>query len=203
MSYPHHRKALLLSYITVFYNIAEGLISILAGSLANSIALIGFGLDSFVESSSGFVMIWRFRKNGKISIDEEKKIEKKATRFVAYTFFILGAYIVYESVSKLYFNEKPEPSLIGIIIAAVSIIAMPVLFYSKYMTGKAIGSKALIADSKETLACMFMSVALLLGLVLNYLYGYWQADPIVGMIIFVFLFKESVELLREEEFCEC
>jgi len=203
MSYPHHRKALLLSYITVFYNIAEGLISILAGSLANSIALIGFGLDSFVESSSGFVMIWRFRKNGKISIDEEKKIEKKATRFVAYTFFILGAYIVYESVSKLYFNEKPEPSLIGIIIAAVSIIAMPVLFYSKYMTGKAIGSKALIADSKETLACMFMSVALLLGLVLNYLYGYWQADPIVGMIIFVFLFKEGVELLREEEFCEC
>lgn len=148
-------------------------------------------------------MIWRFRKNGKISIDEEKKIEKKATRFVAYTFFILGAYIVYESVSKLYFNEKPEPSLIGIIIAAVSIIAMPVLFYSKYMTGKAIGSKALIADSKETLACMFMSVALLSGLVLNYLYGYWQADPIVGMIIFVFLFKEGVELLREEEFCEC
>src|SRR3990170_4921602 len=121
-----HKKALSLSYFTVGYNILEGIVSIFAGLLAGSIALVGFGLDSFVESLSGSVMIWRFRKYGTISKEEEEKVEKKAIRLIAYTFFILGAYILYESVKKLYFHEIPEPSLLGIIIAIISIIVMPV-----------------------------------------------------------------------------
>ncbi len=194
-----HEKALWLSYFTVGYNILEGIISILAGSMAGSIALIGFGLDSFVESLSGSVMIWRFRQAGKISEGEEEKIERRATLLIAYSFFILGAYVLYESGKKLYLQEIPEPSLLGIIVAVASMIVMPILFYMKYQTGKAIGSRALVADSKETLACMFLSMALLTGLVLNYLYGLWQADPIVGLVIVIFLIKEGYETFKEKD----
>ena len=199
-----NKRALLLSYFTVGYNILEGVVSILAGLLAGgSIALIGFGLDSFVESLSGGIMIWRFRKHGKVSEQEEERIEKRATKLVACTFFMLGAYILFESVKKLYFHETSEPSLLGIIIAVVSMIVMPVLFYAKYQTGKAIGSRSLVADSKETLACIFLSAALLVGLGLNYLYGIWQADPVVGLIIVIFLIKEGYTTLTEEEACGC
>lgn len=194
-----HKKALSLSYFTVGYNISEGIVSILAGLLAGSIALIGFGLDSFVESLSGGVMIWRLRKHGKISEEEEDNVEKKAVRFVAYTFFILGAYVLYESIEKLYVHEMPDPSFLGIIIAIISIIVMPILFYLKYHTGKSIGSISLVADSKETLACVFLSGALLIGLGLNYVYGFWQADPIVGLVVVIYLAKEGYTTLKEGE----
>lgn len=195
-----NKKALLLSYLTVGYNILEGTVSILAGSLAGgSIALVGFGLDSFVESLSGGIMIWRFRKHGKVSEIEEERIEMRATKLVAYTFFVLGVYILCESINKLYYHEITEPSLLGIGVAIVSLIAMPVLFYMKYRTGIAMNSRSLVADSKETLACVFLSVALLLGLGLNYSYGIWQADPIVGLIIFVFLIREGYSTLTEEK----
>ena len=162
MSSPLHSKALSLSYFTVGYNILEGIVSILAGLLANSIALVGFGLDSFVESLSGSVMIWRFSKHEQMSEEEEERIEAKAVRLIAYTFFILGAYVLYESVKKLYLQEMPDPSFLGIIIAIVSIIVMPVLFYIKYQTGKTINSRSLVADSKQTLVCCILSVALLI-----------------------------------------
>ena len=195
-----NRKALLLSYFTVIYNILEGIISITAGLMAGgSIALIGFGLDSFVESLSGCVMIWRFRKHDTISEEEEERIERKAERLIGITFFVLGAYVLFESVRKLYSRSPADPSVLGIVIAIVSIIVMPALFYLKYRTGKAIGSRSLVADSKETLACVFLSVALLIGLTLNYLFGFWQADPIVGLIIVFFLVKEGYETLTEEE----
>ena len=192
------RKALLLSYFTVGYNVVEGVVAIVAGTLAGSIALIGFGLDSFMESLSGGVMIWRFRKHGKLSEEEEENIERKATKLVGYTFFVLAIYVLYESIDKLVFQETPDPSLLGIIIAIVSLIIMPVLFYQKYKTGKALGSGSLVADSKETLACMFLSFALLIGLGANYLFGFWQADPIVGIIIVVFLGWEGYETIKEE-----
>jgi cation diffusion facilitator family transporter len=193
------QRALFLSYFTVGYNILEGILSILAGSFAGSIALIGFGLDSFVESLSGSVMIWRFRKSGKMSEEEEEKVERRATRLIGYSFFILGAYVLYESGKKLYLQEIPNPSLLGIIVAIASIIVMPLLFYLKYQTGKAIGSRSLIADSKETLACVFLSIALLTGLVLNYWYDLWQADPIVGLVIVIFLIKEGYNILKGED----
>jgi len=203
MSSPLHSKALSLSYFTVGYNILEGLVSIFAGVLAGSIALIGFGLDSFVESLSGGVMIWRFGKHEEMSEEEEERIEAKAVRLIAYTFFILGAYVLYESVKKLYLQEMPDPSFLGIIIAIVSIIVMPVLFYIKYQTGKTINSRSLVADSKQTLVCCILSVALLIGLGLNYLYGFWQADPIVGLVTVIFLIREGYIALKEEKLCSC
>jgi cation diffusion facilitator family transporter len=192
-----YKKGLFLEYFTVGYNIIEAFASIVFGSIANSIALIGFGLDSVVESLSGFVLIWRLRQHGKIPEAEEERIEKKATRIVALTFFVLGFYVLFQSLKKLIGKEISDPSLPGIIIAIISMLIMPVLTWQKYRTGKQIQSRALIADSKETLACAFLSVALLLGLGSNYLFGFWQADPIVGLIIVIFLFREGLEGWKE------
>ena len=192
-----YRKGLRLEYFAVGYNILEAVVSIVFGSIANSIALIGFGLDSIVETLSALVLIWRLRQHGKISEEAEERIEKRATRFVALTFIILGLYILYESVTNLVFREISEPSLPGIAIAVVSLTIMPLLMWQKYKTGKQINSRALVADSKETLACAFLSLALLLGLGANYLFGFWQADPIVGMVIAAFLFREAWEGWQE------
>lgn len=190
------QKALLLEYTTVGYNILEGVFSIIAGVLAGSIALIGFGLDSGIESVSGGVLIWRLTRAG-LDKEEEERAERKATRLVAWSFFILGAYVLFESAKKLYFMEAPEPSLLGIVIAALSIITMPVLAYLKYTTALKMNSKALAADSKETIVCALLSVALLVGLGLNYIFGIWWADPIAALVIVVFIFWEGFETLEE------
>ena len=187
-----YKRGLLLEYFTIGYNVIEAIISIAFGSMANSIALVGFGLDSIVESLSGLVLIWRLRQHQKITEEEEEKIEKKAMKFIAITFLILALYVLFQSIKKLIFQEIPDPSLPGIIIAIVSTLVMPILSLQKYRIGKKINSKALIADSKETLACFFLSLALLLGLGLNYLLDFWQADPIVGIIIVVFLLREGI-----------
>jgi len=199
MVYNPKKKALVLSYITVCYNIIEGIVSIFAGYLAGSIALSGFGLDSFVESLSGMVMLWRLRNPTDFPTDEEECREKRAVRLIGYTFFILAAYVFYESMSKLYFREKPDASLFGIIIAVVSLITMPLLFHQKYHTARELGSRSLMADSKETLACTMLSASLLAGLGLNYLFGLWWADPVTGLIIVFFLVREGREIFADEE----
>jgi divalent metal cation (Fe/Co/Zn/Cd) transporter len=192
------KRALKLSYFTIIYNIAEGILAIFAGLISGSISLIGFGLDSAVESFSAVIMVWRFKKSGKIEESEEEEIEKRALKYVGYTFLILGTYVLYESLKDIYTAEIPEPSLIGIIIAIASIIIMPFLFYLKYRTGKELNSRSLIADSKQTLACAYLSAALLFGLLLNYIYGIWQADSLIGILIAIYLFKEGYEILSEK-----
>lgn len=192
------KRALRLEYFTVGYNVLEALLSILFGSLAGSIALVGFGLDSIVESLSGLILIWRLRIHGKISEETEERIESRAEKFVGLTFFILGVYILIESFRKIVIRDIPDPSLPGIGIALLSLIVMPILAYQKYSLGKELQLRSLIADSKETLVCAFLSVALLLGLVLNAAFGFWMADPIVGFIIVLFLFREGYELIVEK-----
>jgi len=203
MSTTLQRKALLLSYFTVGYNLLEGLVSVLAGVLARSTALLGFGFDSFVESLSGGIMVWRFRKREWNSEVEKMKVEKKAIRLVAVTFFILGAYVIFESGKKLFLHEAAKPSLFGIIIAIISLIVMPILFWMKYQTGKSLESRSLVADSKQTLACMLLSVALLVGLGLNYFFHLWWADPAAGILIAGYLLREGYETWQEEKLCSC
>jgi cation diffusion facilitator family transporter len=198
-----HTKALGLSYFTVGYNIIEGLASVFFGAIAGSFALIGFGLDSFIESLSGGVMIWRFRLHGKVSHEEEEKIEARAIKLVAFAFYILGAYVLIESLRNLYLRERPEHSLAGIIIAMVSLIVMPLLFFAKRRTGKAIKSQSLLADSKQTLACMMLSTVLLVGLGLNYLWRLWWADPLASALIAILLLREGYKTYRERELCDC
>ena len=194
-----YKKALNLEYFTVGYNVLEGFCSIFFGANAGSIALIGFGLDSIVESLSGLILIWRLRQHGVCSEGEERTSENKAIKFVAATFFLLGAYVLYESAKKLIFIEIPEPSLPGIIIASLSVIVMPILSFRKRDLGMQINSKALVADSKETLTCAFLSVPLLLGLTTNYFFGFWQADSLVGLIIVAFLIREGREWWEESK----
>ncbi len=178
----HRRRALLLSYLTVAYNLVEGVIAIAAGSWAWSIALIGFGMDSFVESLSGAVMIWRFTKHGKIPETEEIKIERKALKLVGYTFFVLAAYILITAIQKFFTQEMPQASLVGILIAIASLIAMPLLFYFKVKTARSLGSRSLIADARQTLACSMMSVTLLISLLLTSLYAFFFTCFICSII---------------------
>ena len=198
-----NKRALNLSYFSAIYHILEGLVSVIAGSSSGSIALLGFGLDSIVESLSGFIVIWRLQKHGKMSKKEEEKMEKRALRLIAYTFFILAAYVFYESVKRIYFRQISKPSLLGIIIAIISLVVMPVLFFMKRDTGKLIKSHTLVADAKQQLACIMLSVALLIGLGLNYFFGFWQADPLIGLAVFVYLVNEGVATLKEEKVCGC
>ena len=196
------RQALALSCFTVGYNVIEGVLSILAGGLASSVALVAFGFDSFMESLSGGVMIWRFSQT-RLTAEQEARVEARAVKLVGWSFFVLAAYILFEAVKKLVTRELPEPSLFGIIIAATSLVVMPVLYVVKRRTGKRLGSRSLIADSKQTLACTFMSFALLLGLLANRLLGFWQADPVVGLVIGAWLVREGVEALKEGRLCSC
>lgn len=186
-----YKKALNLEYFSVGYNVLEGFFSIFFGSNSGSIALIGFGLDSIVESLSGLILIWRLRKNDVCSEGEERTSENKAIKFVAATFFLLGAYVLYESIKKLIFIEISEPSIPGIVISILSVIIMPILSFRKRDLGMKINSRALVADSKETLTCAFLSVPLLFGLTTKYLFGFWQADSLVGLIVVVFLVREG------------
>jgi|SRR3989338_2553589 len=194
------KKALYLSYFTVIYNVFEGIASIFIGGGVGSIALIGFGIDSFVESLSGTIMIWRFSPTHKDSEQEHKK-EQKAIRLISYAFLILAAYVLLDSIWKLYMHEIAKPTLLGIAIAVISLIVMPLLFYLKYKTGKEMKSKSFVGDSKQTLACCLLSVALLISLTLNYFFGIWQADPIGGMVIAGFLFKEGYTMHKEKDLC--
>lgn len=197
MSKSLRKKAFILSVFTVGYNVVEGIISITAGLLSGSIALQGFGVDSFIESISGSIMIWRFKRYDSISKKEEEKVEKIAQRLVAVSFFILSVYIVYESVSKLILQEVTRPSILGLAIVVTSTIVMPILYFLKYRTGKRLGSKSLVADSKETLACLFLSISVLIGILLNLLFGFWQADPIIGILIAIYLVVEGIRVLKE------
>jgi divalent metal cation (Fe/Co/Zn/Cd) transporter len=197
------RKALHLAYFTIGYNVVECALALLAGAWAGSIALVGFGLDSLVESLSGGVMIWRFVGHETMSAAAEERLERRAVKIVGYTFFVLAAYVLYESVEKLVLQEAPAPSRLGICIAVASMIVMPGLFALKYRTGRALGSASLMADSKQTLACALLSVALLIGLGLNYWLGIWQADPGIGLVIAALLIREGRHTLKTEKLCSC
>jgi cation diffusion facilitator family transporter len=202
MKHLLQRKARFLSYFTVIYNVLEGVVSIVLGIGTGSIALVGFGADSFIESLSGSVMIWRFTQRT-VSEEEEEKIEKKAAKLVGYSFFLLGAYILFESLKDLYLKEGPEPSAIGIVIAVLSLIIMPWLAHSKRKVGKQLGSKSLVADSQQTFICTMMSVALFIGLGLNYFFELWWADALAGLFFTIFTFKEGYTTLKEEKMCDC
>ncbi len=192
-----HNKALWSEYFTVAWNIVEGVVAIATGVAAGSIALVGFGLDSYIEVASGSVLIWRLRKHGFVEKNDEEAAEKRAILFVGITFFALALYVVYESGKKLLIHEHPDESFIGIILAIASLIAMPLLANYKKRLAMKIGSRALRADALETLACSWLSFALLLGLSANVLLGWWWADPVAALAMVYFLIKEGREAVEE------
>jgi divalent metal cation (Fe/Co/Zn/Cd) transporter len=196
-------RARRLSYLTVGYNLLEGLASVAAGAASGSVALVGFGFDSFVESLSGGVMIWRFRDRGSLAAGDRERIERRALHLVGYTFWVLGVWVLYESGRSLYLAERADPTLIGIGIIVLSLIVMPLLFLAKRRTAAALGSRSLHADAKQTLACVLLSLGVLVGLLLNATLGWWYADPIIGLAIGLVLVREGRETLRTGELCSC
>jgi cation diffusion facilitator family transporter len=191
-----HEKALIAEYVTVGWNVVEGIVAIVAGIVAGSIALIGFGLDSYVEVASGIVLIWRLRKHG-FGDEEEAAAEKRAIFFVGVTFVLLALYVTFESGKKLLFHEHPDESIIGIILAIVSLIVMPVLAFYKKKIATEINSRALRADALETLACSYLSFALVVGLGANAMFGWWWADPLAALAMVYFLVREGWEAVEE------
>jgi divalent metal cation (Fe/Co/Zn/Cd) transporter len=180
---------------TITYNVIEAVIAILAGRAASSTALIGFGLDSVVEVSSAAVVAWQFS-----AVDHEKR-ERAALRFIAICFFALAAYVTAESTRTLVLGDRAEHSLIGIVLAAVSLAVMPVLSISQRRTGRELNSASAVADSKQTLLCTYLSAALLLGLGVNLLFGWWWADPAVALVIAAAAIKEGRDAWRGDTCC--
>jgi cation diffusion facilitator family transporter len=192
---------LLLEYLTVGWNIIEGLIAIGAGIASGSVALIAFGVDSFVETISGGVLIWRLRTEEHGGLDEEAldRVERRAETLVGVAFLLLAAYVAFESVRTLLAAEAPQASPVGIVLTAVSIGVMLWLAKAKRETGEALGSRALIADSKQTRACWYLSAVALVGLGLNAVLGWWWADPVAALAIAVLLVREGWEALGGED----
>lgn len=193
-------RGLRLEYVTVGWNIVEGLIAVGAGIAAGSIALIGFGVDSFVETISGGVLVWRLREEAFGNADEERieLVERRAERLVGVSFAILAAYVAFEAIRTLAAQDRPGASPVGIVLTAVSIGIMLWLARAKRETGEALGSRALIADSRQTYACWYLSVTTLAGLALNAVLGLWWADPVAALVIAVFLVREAREAWQGE-----
>ncbi|MCZ6832126.1 MAG: cation transporter [Acidobacteria bacterium] len=192
------RRGMLLEGLTIGYNIAEAIIAITAGIFAGSVALVGFGFDSIIEVIAATVVGHRLlaeTRGG--SVQEAARQESRALKVVAVTFFLLSAYILWDAARKLGGFEPPLPSLIGIIIAALSVLLMPALGWMKHRTGRALGSKALMADAKETMVCWYLSVTLLLGLGLNAALGWWWADPVAALAMIPLLIHEGREAWEE------
>lgn len=189
------RRVRMLVAATITYNVIEAVVAITAGTEASSTALIGFGLDSVIEVSSAAAVAWQFSKP-----DHEAR-EKTALRIIALSFFALAAYITVESVRALVGYAEPRPSLVGIVLAAVSLVVMPVLSWAQRRTGRELGSLSAVADSKQTLLCTYLSAVLLVGLLLNSLFGWSWADPVAGLIIAVVAVREGREAWKGRNCC--
>lgn len=193
------RRGRRLELFTVAWNSAEGIVSIAFALLAGSIALIGFGIDSLIEMASGLVLLWRLQTRR--DMESAERAEAIALRLVGLSFVALAIYITYESISALVEREAPEVSLGGIVIAALSLIVMPILARAKRRVAAALNSRALHADSIQTDICMILSAILLLGLALNAVRGWWWADPVAGLAMVPLIAREGVHALRGER-CE-
>ncbi len=189
------RRARLLAGASVGYNVIEAGIAITAGLAAGSVALVGFGLDSAVEVSSGLIILWQFRH----AMPESR--ERLALRLMAVSFFALAAYVTVESLRALIEDHDPDHSPVGIGIAAASLIVMPFLSWAQRRAGTALGSNAVVADSTQTLLCTYLSAVLLLGLVLNSTLGWSWADPLAGLVIAALAMNEGREAWRGEGCC--
>lgn len=191
------RRGRRLEYLTLGWNLVEAVVSVAAGVAAGSTALVGFGVDSMIESSSGAVLLWRL-KDG----EEGHRREELALRLVGICFLLLAAWVAWEAASALIFREPPEASPLGIAVAALSLVVMPILARAKRRVAGDLNSRALEADSRQTDLCAYLSAILLVGLVLNALAGWWWADPAAALVMVPIIAREGVEALRGET-CTC
>ncbi len=184
---------------TLVYNVIEAGIALWAGAEAGSIALLGFGLDSVIEIAAAAVMLWRLLVEARTEdTGRIERAESRVHRFIGITFLLLAVYVVTQSVITLATVDPPQESLVGIVLAAASLVVMPLISWGKLRVAKRLMSEALRAEAKETLACAYLSLTLLVGLLLNAVAGWWWADPAVALLMVPWLIREGVEALRGE-----
>ena len=193
------RRGKLLEYLTIGWNAVEAVVSVAVGLLAGSVALVGFGADSLIEVSSGLVLLWRLHGDAREQLREQT--ERRALKLVGWCFLALAAYVAYEAVSSLWLREAPESSPTGMVIAALSVVVMPLLAREKRRVAARIESRALHADSRQTDICAYLSAILLCGLALNALLGWWWADPLAALCMVPIIAREGAEALRGETCC--
>lgn len=192
------RRGVWLEYFTIGWNSLEAVVAIGAGLLAGSIALVGFGLDSIIEVVSGTILLWRLRAELTGADSEASEhAEGRALFAVGVSFFVLGAYILYESGKKLWLQERPQESLVGLVLACLSLVVMPALAFAKHRTAEKLGSRALAADATETAICSYLSLTLVLGLGLNAWLGWWWADPVAALAMLPLIVNEGREAIQE------
>jgi divalent metal cation (Fe/Co/Zn/Cd) transporter len=194
------RRGRRLEYFTIAWNSLEGLVAILSGLIAGSIALVGFGFDSLIEVTSGAALLWRLSADA--NEEKRERIEAVTLRIVGVCFITLTFYVSYESITALLRRESPERSAPGIVLAAVSLIVMPLLARAKRRVARGINSCAMFADARQTDFCIYLSAILLGGLLLNALLGWWWADPVAALIMAPIIGKEGVEALRGKTCCD-
>lgn len=192
-----NRRSRQLAYATAGYNLVEGVVAVAAGAAASSTALIGFGLDSFIEVSSALVVIWQFRSA------MPQRRERHALKLIALSFFALASWVTIDSVRHLAGRTEAEPSGTGIGLAIASLIVMPLLVLAKRRTGRELGSATVLADSTQTLLCTWLSAILLAGLVLNATLGWSWADPVAAVVIAVVAAREGIQAWRGEHCDDC
>jgi divalent metal cation (Fe/Co/Zn/Cd) transporter len=194
------RRGRRLEYFTIAWNSLEGLVAILSGLIAGSIALVGFGFDSLIEVTSGAALLWRLSADA--NEEKRERIEAVTLRIVGVCFIALTFYVSYESITALLRREPPERSAPGIVLAAVSLIVMPLLARAKRRVARGINSCAMFADARQTDFCIYLSAILLGGLLLNALLGWWWADPVAALVMAPIIGKEGVEALRGKTCCD-
>lgn len=198
------KRAANLAYLTIGWNVVEGVIAVSAAASAGSVALLGFGLDSFVESTSGLIVLWRLsreRRSTGASADAIEKLDRRAHRLVAGTLFLLAAYVSVDACFALWNGDRPETSIVGLILVSVSIAVMWWLARAKSAVARDLGSQALEADSFQTLACWWLSIVTLAGIGLNAAVGWWWADPLAALGVAALVVREGAEAWRGESCC--
>jgi divalent metal cation (Fe/Co/Zn/Cd) transporter len=190
-----------LEYFTVVWNTLEGLVAVVAGIVAGSISLVRFGIDSFIEVTSGSVLLWRMSVDS--DVHRRPRNEKLTLRIVGACFLVLAAYIAYDSISDLWSKLAPEHSIAGIVLACASLVVMPMLARAKRKVGHALGSAAMHADAKQTEFCTYLSAILLVGLLLNAVFGLWWADPLAALIMVPIIVKEGIEGVQGKACNDC
>jgi divalent metal cation (Fe/Co/Zn/Cd) transporter len=189
-----------LSYFTIAWNSLEGLIAVIAGTVAGSISLVGFGIDSFIEVISGTTLLWRMTVDA--DVQRRERNERLSLRIVGICFLSLAAYVAYESCSDFISRKTPARSIAGIILACVSLIVMPMLSHAKKKVGYELGSAAMNADATQTDFCVYLSAILLGGLLLNALLGWWWADPAAALIMIPIIAKEGFDGITGKACCD-
>lgn len=189
-----------LEYFTLAWNSLEGVIAVLAGAWAGSISLVGFGVDSFIEVTSGAALLWRM--GAEADAHRRERIERIALRIVGACFLVLAAYVTYEAAGDLFRRQAPERSLPGIVLACASLVAMPLLSRAKRKVARGLGSVAMHADARQTEFCTYLSAILLGGLLLNAAFGLWWADPAAALVMVPIIAKEGLDALRGDPCCD-